>query len=48
MAIVINGEQIFTLNKGESTYIPLSVIHALENITNNPLEIIQVKRVEFT
>ena len=42
-ATVTNGEQIFTLNKGESTYIPLGAIHALENQTNEPLEIIEVQ-----
>ena len=42
-AKVTNGEQIFTLNKGESTYIPLGISHALENQTNEPLEIIEVQ-----
>jgi len=42
-ATVTNGEQIFSLNKGESTYIPLGVTHALENQTNKPLEIIEVQ-----
>ena len=42
-AAVTNGEEIFTLNKGESTYIPLGVTHALENQTNEPLEIIEVQ-----
>jgi mannose-1-phosphate guanylyltransferase/mannose-6-phosphate isomerase len=43
VATVTNGEQTFILNKGESTYIPLGVIHALENQTNEPLEIIEVQ-----
>jgi mannose-1-phosphate guanylyltransferase/mannose-6-phosphate isomerase len=42
-ATVTNGEQIFNLNKGESTYIPLGVTHGLENSTNKPLEIIEVQ-----
>jgi mannose-1-phosphate guanylyltransferase/mannose-6-phosphate isomerase len=42
-ATVTNGKQIFTLNKGESTYIPLGTIHALENQINEPLEIIEVQ-----
>jgi mannose-1-phosphate guanylyltransferase/mannose-6-phosphate isomerase len=42
-AKVTNGEQTFSLNKGESTYIPLGVIHALENTTSEPLEIIEVQ-----
>ena len=43
MATVTNGDQIFTLHKGESTYIPLGVTHALENKANKPLEIIEVQ-----
>jgi mannose-1-phosphate guanylyltransferase/mannose-6-phosphate isomerase len=42
-ATVTNGEQTFTLNRGESTYIPLGVTHAIENQTNEPLEIIEVQ-----
>ena len=42
-AKVTNGQQTFNLNKGESTYIPLGVIHALENQTRKPLEIIEVQ-----
>jgi len=42
-AAVTNGEQAFNLNKGESTYIPLGVTHALENKTSEPLEIIEVQ-----
>jgi mannose-1-phosphate guanylyltransferase/mannose-6-phosphate isomerase len=42
-ATVTNGEQTFTLEKGESTYIPLGVTHSLENKTNESLEIIEVQ-----
>ena len=42
-ATVTNGEQTFSLEKGESTYIPLGVTHGLENATNKPLEIIEVQ-----
>jgi mannose-1-phosphate guanylyltransferase/mannose-6-phosphate isomerase len=42
-ATVINGEQTLSLNKGESTYIPVGITHALENHTNEPLEIIEVQ-----
>jgi len=42
-ATVTNGGQILSLDKGESTYIPLGVTHALENKTNEPLEIIEVQ-----
>jgi len=40
---VTNGDQTFDLNKGESTYIPIGTTHALENKTNEPLEIIEVQ-----
>ena len=43
IATVTNGEQIFDLNKGESTYIPKGITHALYNQTNEPLEIIEVQ-----
>jgi mannose-1-phosphate guanylyltransferase/mannose-6-phosphate isomerase len=42
-ATVTNGEQTFSLNKGESTHIPRGAIHALENQTNELLEIIEVQ-----
>ena len=43
IATITNGEKKFTLSKGESTYIPLGVIHALENQANEPLEIVEVQ-----
>ena len=43
IATVTNGEQTFNLNKGESTYIPLDITHALANNTSEPLEIIEVQ-----
>ena len=46
-ATVTNGEQIFSLEKGESTYIPLGVTHALENKTNKSLEIIEVQSGDY-
>ena len=42
-ASVTNGDKIFTLTKGESTYIPLGVTHSLENKTSQILEIIEVQ-----
>jgi len=43
VATVTNGEKVSTLKKGESTYIPVGVIHALGNNTNELLEIIEVQ-----
>ena len=42
-ATAINGEDILTLAKGESTYIPIGTKHSLENKTNEQLEIIEVQ-----
>jgi mannose-1-phosphate guanylyltransferase/mannose-6-phosphate isomerase len=43
IATAINGEDVFTLAKGESTYIPIGVTHGLENKSSEPLEIIEVQ-----
>jgi mannose-1-phosphate guanylyltransferase/mannose-6-phosphate isomerase len=42
-ATVTNNSKTFNLNKGESTYIPLGVIHGLANNTNKILEIIEIQ-----
>ena len=42
-ATVTNDKKIFSLKKGESTFIPQGTIHALENQTNEPIEIIEVQ-----
>ena len=43
IAKATKDEEVIILNKGESTYIPLGCIHALENASNKPLEIIEVQ-----
>ena len=43
IATVTNNDQTFDLNKGESSYIPLGITHALANNTNESLEIIEVQ-----
>jgi mannose-1-phosphate guanylyltransferase/mannose-6-phosphate isomerase len=43
VATVTNGEDLLTLEEGESTYISIGIIHALENKSNKPLEIIEVQ-----
>ena len=43
VASVINGEDKFILSEGESTFIPIGVVHSLENTTNKLLEIIEVQ-----
>tara|TARA_B110000259_G_C13988505_1_gene391462 strand:- start:73 stop:1479 length:1407 start_codon:yes stop_codon:yes gene_type:complete len=42
-AKVTNGAKTFMLSENESTYIPLGVIHALENPGKVPLEIIEIQ-----
>ena len=42
-ATVTNGENYLTLAEGESTYIPVGTIHALENKTNHALEVVEVQ-----
>jgi len=42
-ATAINGEEVLTLKKGDSTYIPIGTTHALENHTDEILEIIEVQ-----
>ena len=42
-ATVTKGEEVFSLEENESTYIPIGVKHRLENTTDQPLEIIEVQ-----
>lgn len=42
-ALVTNGGETFTVSENESTYIPIGVIHALENPGKIPLELIEVQ-----
>ena len=42
-AKVTNGENTFLVTENESTYIPIGVIHALENPGKMPLEMIEVQ-----
>ena len=42
-ARVTVGEESFTLAENESTYIPIGVVHRLENPTDEPLKIIEVQ-----
>ena len=42
-AKVTNGDETFLVTENESTYIPIGVIHALENPGKVPLELIEVQ-----
>lgn len=42
-ARVTRGEEVFDLHENESTFIPVGMKHRLENLTDAPLEIIEVQ-----
>lgn len=42
-AKVTNGDKVFLLSENESTYIPIGVVHALENPGKLPLELIEIQ-----
>lgn len=42
-ATVVNGEQEFTLQRDQSTYIDAGAVHRLENRTDQPLHLIEVQ-----
>lgn len=42
-ALVTNGNDTFLLSENQSTYIPIGVVHALENPGKVPLEIIEIQ-----
>jgi mannose-1-phosphate guanylyltransferase len=43
VARVTNGDDVFLLSENQSTFIPVGVVHALENPGQVPLEIIEVQ-----
>ena len=48
VAEVLNGEDTFTLNPNESTYIPIGCVHALHNpSTTTALEIVEVQTGDY-
>ena len=46
-AKVTRGEKTFLLSENESTYIPIGVVHALENPGKEPLEIIEIQSGDY-
>jgi len=46
-AKVTKGEETFLLSENESTYIPIGVVHALENPGKEPLEIIEIQSGDY-
>lgn len=47
VARVTNGERLYEVHPNESTYIPVSTRHRLENLGEMPLEIIEVQNGEY-
>ena len=43
VATVTRGDEVFTVNVNESTYIPLGIKHSLANNSHELLEIIEVQ-----
>jgi mannose-6-phosphate isomerase-like protein (cupin superfamily) len=43
VATVTNGEEVFTVHKNQSTYIPIGAKHRLENCSNEPLHIVEIQ-----
>ena len=43
IATITHGEKVIVLAEGDSIYIPVGVVHSLENKTCNPLEVIEVQ-----
>lgn len=46
-AEIVRGDENITLNENESTYIPIGMMHRLENKTESELEIIEVQSGEY-
>ncbi len=44
---VTNGDRVFDLHANESTFIPIGTRHRLENLTSEPLEIIEVQTGDY-
>jgi mannose-1-phosphate guanylyltransferase/mannose-6-phosphate isomerase len=46
-ATVTNGDQIITVQKNQSTYIPMGTLHRLENRGKIPLHIVEIQVGEY-
>jgi mannose-6-phosphate isomerase-like protein (cupin superfamily) len=47
IAIVTRGEEIIELEKNQSTYIPIGMMHRLENKTESDLQLIEVQSGDY-
>jgi mannose-1-phosphate guanylyltransferase/mannose-6-phosphate isomerase len=46
-ATVTKGDEVITVHKNESTYIPIGAKHRLENLGNEPLHIVEIQVGEY-
>jgi mannose-1-phosphate guanylyltransferase/mannose-6-phosphate isomerase len=46
-ATVTNGDEVITVHKNQSTYIPIGTKHRLENLGNEPLHIVEIQVGEY-
>ena len=46
-ATVTNGDEVITVHKNQSTYIPIGAKHRLENLGNEPLHIVEIQVGEY-
>lgn len=46
-ATVTNGDQVITVHKNQSTYIPIGTKHRLENLGSEPLHIVEIQVGEY-
>lgn len=46
-ATVTNGEEVITVQKNQSTYIPIGAKHRLENLGKEPLHIVEIQVGEY-
>ncbi|MEX0950662.1 MAG: mannose-1-phosphate guanylyltransferase/mannose-6-phosphate isomerase [Gammaproteobacteria bacterium] len=46
-AKVTNGDDVFLLEKNQSTYIPIGQVHCLENPGDEPLELIEIQSGDY-
>jgi len=46
-ATVTNGEEVYTVQKNQSTYIPIGSKHRLENLGSDPLHIVEIQVGEY-
>jgi mannose-1-phosphate guanylyltransferase/mannose-6-phosphate isomerase len=47
IATVTNGDQVITVHKNQSTYIPIGTKHRLENLGSEPLHIVEIQVGEY-